>query len=78
MFLAGRFLWPCLLPFLALLFALAVLGVRDILFAIDFRSWRRATRGLVLLVAPVAVSLTCLLVWATAVLQVLQDISESL
>lgn len=79
MFLVGYLIWPCLLPFLGLLLVLAVLGVRDILFAIDLRSRRRATRGLVLLAAPVVVLLVCLLVWGTAALQVLLImISESL
>jgi len=77
MFLAGYFLWPCCLPFCALLFVLAVLGVRDILFAIDFRSWTRATRGVALLVTPLTVSIVCLLSWALAILQLLQDLSVS-
>jgi hypothetical protein len=77
MFLAGRLFWPCSLPFWALLFALAVLGVRDILFAIDLRSWTRAIRGVALLLAPLAVSLVCLLSSALAVLQLLQDMSVS-
>jgi len=77
MFLAGYFLWPCFLPFCFLLFALAVLGVRDILFAIDLRSWTRAIRGVALLVAPLAVSLVCLLSSVIAVLQLLQDMSVS-
>ena len=72
MFLVGYFIWPCLLPFLALLLVLAVLGVRDILFAIDLRSRRRATRGLVLLTAPAVLSLVCLLVWGTIALQLFQ------
>jgi len=77
MFLAGYLLWPCCLPLCALLFVLAVLGVRDILFAIDFRSWTRATRGVALLLAPVAVSVVCLLSSVIAVLQILQDLSVS-
>jgi len=77
MFLAGYFLWPCSLPFWALLFALAVLGVRDILFGIDFRSWTRATRGVALLAAPLAVSLVCLVGLVLAVLHTLQDMSVS-
>jgi len=77
MFLAGRLFWPCSLPFWVLLFVLAVLGVRDILFAIDLRSWTRATRGVALLVAPLTVSIVCLLSWALAVLQLLQDLSVS-
>lgn len=72
MFLVGYFIWPCFLPFLALLLVLAILGVRDVLFAIDLRSWRRATRGLALLAAPVVVSFVCLAVWCAAALQVCQ------
>jgi len=74
MFLAGYFLWPCALPVVALLFVLAVLGVRDILFAIDPRSTRRAIRGFAFLAAPVVVSCLCLLTWAASFLLVLQDL----
>jgi len=77
MFLAGRLFWPCFLPFWALLFVLAVLGVRDILFAIDLRSWTRATRGVALLVAPLGVSIVCFLGWVLAMLQLLHDLSLS-
>lgn len=77
MFLAGYFVWPCFLPFLALLLALAVLGVRDILFAIDLRSWTRAARGLLLLAAPLTASLVCVLVWGASVLQLLELMSVS-
>jgi hypothetical protein len=77
MFLAGYFLWPCALPVVALLFALAVLGVRDILFAIDLRSSRRAIRGIAFLAAPLVVSCLCFLVEAAALLQTLEDLRWS-
>jgi hypothetical protein len=48
-------------PFLALLVALAALGLRDIVFGIDVRSWIRVMRGLAFLAAPVAMALLCLL-----------------
>ena len=72
MFLAGYFLWPCLLPVFALLLVLAVLGVRDILYAIDLGSSRRATRGMAFLAAPVAVSCLCNLIWVASFLLVWQ------
>ena len=77
MFLVGHFIWPCLLPIVALLVALAVPGVRDILFAIDSRSRRKAARGVALLAAPIIALLVCLLVWAASVLQLFQLLSEA-
>ncbi len=71
MFPIGYFIWPRLLPLLALLVALAILGTRDILFALDLRSSRRAIRGLALLALPIVAAAVFVLVLAGAVLKLI-------
>jgi len=57
MWCAGWFVFPIF----ALLVAMAAFGLRDLLFAIELRSWTRAARAILLLSAPVVVSAMCLM-----------------
>jgi hypothetical protein len=48
-------------PIVALLVAMGAFGLRDLFFAIELRSSTRAARGILLLAAPVLLSLMCLM-----------------